>query len=294
MSLAAIAWRAHPDFPVVVLFNRDELHARPAQLPAWHDMPCQWLGGQDEQGGGTWLGIMRDGRFALVTGFTDDTQPTADTPSRGQLVIDYLASEEEPVVHSRRFMRNKSAHLPFNLIVGNTRQAFYAATKSRLPLALTQGMHTLSNGLLDQRWPQNERIDTVFGAFIKQYGGFRLLLDAYPKLNDGLAAFATPVPLPEGELTVDNISAAGFAMLSDRTTTTVDLPQIGLDEAENIRRSACFVVGSEYGTRSSSVFVMSREGKVRYEERSFDAQGVQIGQLIEHWEIDPSAFSADV
>ena len=40
MCLIVLAWRAHPDFPLVVAANRDEFHARPA-APAdfWSDQP---------------------------------------------------------------------------------------------------------------------------------------------------------------------------------------------------------------------------------------------------------------
>ncbi len=30
MCLIAVAWQAHPDYPLIVLANRDEFHARPA------------------------------------------------------------------------------------------------------------------------------------------------------------------------------------------------------------------------------------------------------------------------
>ena len=33
MSIVDIAWRAHPDFPLVLLYNRDEAHER-ASAPA--------------------------------------------------------------------------------------------------------------------------------------------------------------------------------------------------------------------------------------------------------------------
>jgi uncharacterized protein with NRDE domain len=55
--------------------------------------------------------------------------------------------------------------------------------------------------------------------------------------------------------------------------------------------SACFVLGKEHGTRSSSVLTMGRNGKVRFEERSFDAVGNESGRVVEPWAMDPSVFS---
>jgi len=50
-------------------------------------------------------------------------------------------------------------------------------------------------------------------------------------------------------------------------------------------------VGKEHGTKSSSVLTMGRDGKVRFEERSFDAAGNESGRVVETWEMDPSVFS---
>ena len=40
MCLIVLAWRKHPDFPLIVAANRDEFHARPAAPAAfWEDQP---------------------------------------------------------------------------------------------------------------------------------------------------------------------------------------------------------------------------------------------------------------
>jgi len=294
MSLISIAWRAHPDFPLIVLCNRAERHERPTAPAAWWPEHPGLLAGRDLAGGGTWLGVdRRDGRFALVTGFRDATAVEPGAPSRGGLPIAYFASDEDPVVHARRYARDKGTFAPFNLIVGNPRQAYYAATRSRVSLALTEGIHFLSNGLIDQRWPNTDRLDTLFGAYIKAVGGFVTLLDGYPRLRDVLAQRGSELPLPEEELTPQDIAAAGFVMLADRTTTATGLPQTGLSTDEEERRSAIFERGSEHGTRSSTVLVMARDGRVLFEERSFDAAGQPSGTVSEQWQQDPAVFGAN-
>ena len=64
MCLIVLAWRVHPEFPLIVAANRDEFHARPA-APAgfWKDQPGI-LAGRDLQARGTWMGVSRSGRFA--------------------------------------------------------------------------------------------------------------------------------------------------------------------------------------------------------------------------------------
>ena len=292
MSLIAIAWRAHPDYPLVMLMNHDGPHDRATTQAKWWEESPNCFAGRDELKGGTWLGITREGRYAAVTPFRDGKPVDASLPSRGQLPLDYLASEDAPVAHVRQFLRNRDSHPPFNLLVGSTRQAYYAGTNTRLPLALTQGVHTLSNGLLDEKWPKCVHLDGLFGSYLLTHGGFSILLGAYPRLASTTARGAGDLPKPvSGTLSQEDIAAAGFAMLADRTTYASGLPDTGVDEGEEERLSACFVVGKEYGTKSSTVLTMGRNGKVRFEERSFDAAGNESGCVVETWEMDPSVFS---
>jgi uncharacterized protein with NRDE domain len=271
MSVVAIAWRAHPYFPLVLVYNRSELHARPTAAASWQG---DVLAGRDLQAGGSWLAVSRDdGRFALVTQHHDGSPAPALAPSRGGLPLEYLASGDEPVAFTRRFMRDKGPYAPFNLIVAHPRQAHYAATRARLPVALTEGIHTLSNGLLDQKDPQSERLGTLFGAYIKAAGGHVTLLDGYPKLRDAQALYGYSLPMPEEELHASDIAAAAFTMLADR-------------------HSDVFDCGAERGTRSSTVFIMGRDGSLHFEERSFGAQAQACGTVLETWQQDPAVFGA--
>lgn len=300
MSIVDIAWRAHPDFPLVLLFNRTEARDRPTAPAQWWTQFPDVLAGTDLQAGGTWLAVSRhDGRFALVTGYREAAAPPGSAgpsdgaPSRGLLPLHYLASGEDPVVYARRYMRDKGPYAPFNLIVGNPRQAHYAATRARLPVALTEGLHTLGNGMLDQRWPQAERLGTWFGAYIKANGGFTTLLDGYPRLIDVQARYGHTLPAPgQQDLRATDIAAAAFIMLADRQTSTDALPATGLPAEEEARRSAVFVAGGAHGTRSSTVFIMGRDGSLHFEERSFDADGSPAGTVLEQWQQDPAVFGA--
>ena len=66
MCLIVLAWRAHPDFPLVVAANRDEFHARPADPAAfWSDDP-RILAGRDLEARGiyvrstSWAGLAEE------------------------------------------------------------------------------------------------------------------------------------------------------------------------------------------------------------------------------------------
>lgn len=292
MSVTAIAWGAHPDFPLVLIANCDERHDRPTSAASWWTQGPQCLAGQDQVEGGAWLAVTRDGRFSLVTAYRDGTAPVPGAPSSGRLPLDYLESGEDPTVHARRFIRSKGDHPPYNLLLGSPRQVFYAGTRSRLPIALTPGIHTLSNGLLDEPWPKCTWLNTLFGGYILSNGGFRMLLDGHTELARIKERGAADLPLTAGSAaTAEDLAAAGFALLADRATYTEKLPDTGVGPEEEERLSACFVIGADHGTRSSTVLVMARDGHVRFEERSFDAAGDESGRVLEEWDMDPAVFS---
>ncbi|MGH2578459.1 MAG: NRDE family protein, partial [Actinomycetota bacterium] len=95
MCLILLALRAHPEYPLVIAANRDELYVRPtAAAGFWKDSP-RVLAGRDLVCGGTWLGVDVGGRFAAVSNFRDGREvPEPRAPSRGMLVADYLKGAE--------------------------------------------------------------------------------------------------------------------------------------------------------------------------------------------------------
>ena len=79
MCLILLAWRAHPEYPLVFAANRDEVYERPSAAAGfWRGEP-HVFGGRDLKQGGTWLGLTRGGRFAAVTNYRDGrtTNPAA-------------------------------------------------------------------------------------------------------------------------------------------------------------------------------------------------------------------------
>ena len=110
MCLILFAWRAHPDYPLIVAANRDEFHARPAQAAAfWRDSPGI-LAGRDLEGGGTWLGVNRDGKFAALTNFREMAERRTDAPSRGILASRYLGDGQPAAEFTRQVHQAGSAY----------------------------------------------------------------------------------------------------------------------------------------------------------------------------------------
>lgn len=239
MCLLAFAWKQHPDYPLILAANRDELRARPtAEADWWHDAP-DVLGGRDLEAGGTWLGITSQGRFAALTNFRERRAPPANASSRGQLVADYLMSQFTPTGFAQELQRMAGRFAGFSLIFGNPQELHYFSNRSESGGPIAPGVHTLSNHLLDTPWPKSERLRQDFVEHFSQADPERLftLLDDTAPAADG------------------------------------DLPDTGLDYAIEKRLSAPCVVGEEYGTRCSTVLLLRRGGHVLFAEAQRDHHG---------------------
>lgn len=140
MCLVLLAWRAHPDFPLVVAANRDEFHARPA-APAefWSDHP-DILAGRDLEARGTWMGVSRNGRFAAVTNYRGGTEPSAKH-SRGALVTGFLLDGA--------FRIDGSSYSGFNLLATDGDELWWTSNRDGAPKRLEPGVYGLGNLLLE-------------------------------------------------------------------------------------------------------------------------------------------------
>lgn len=118
MCLIAFAWKAHPDFPLIVAANRDEWRARPAAPAHWWEDQPNILAGRDLKAGGTWLGVTRSGRFAALTNFRDPADRKADTPSRGAAEKESTATRLPAASSASTAAFSAAASNSFNGVIG--------------------------------------------------------------------------------------------------------------------------------------------------------------------------------
>jgi uncharacterized protein with NRDE domain len=105
MCLILFAYGAHPNYPFILVANRDEFYARPASAadfwadaPSVHSRNSAVLAGRDLQAGGTWCGVAKNGRLAALTNYRDFHAIKENAPSRGNLTTWFL---------TRRTLRSK-------------------------------------------------------------------------------------------------------------------------------------------------------------------------------------------
>ncbi len=240
MCLILLAWRAHPDYPLVVAANRDEYYQRPTTPARFWEQAPEILAGRDLSAGGTWMGVTRHGRFAALTNFREPLQRPADAPnlpSRGKLVSDFLAGGMKPEEYLAALLPAAQAYNGFNLICGTTGQGLWHFSNRGAPArALEPGIYGLSNHLLDTPWPK--------------------VAQGKSDLARALKALPADGPL--------------FDLLKDERIHKDDkLPRTGVSLDWERTLSAAFVRAPNYGTRSSSVVLQDREGFICFDELTY-------------------------
>lgn len=238
MCLIVFAWQLVPSMPLVAAANRDEFYERPTQ-PAgwWQDHPGVYAG-RDLRGGGTWMGVTRDGRFAAITNVRAPAEQRVDAPSRGMLVADYLTGNASAQEYLAGIEARADAYNGFNLVLGDRQTLLWFSNRGkrdpRNGQPLARGIYGLSNDLLDAPWPKVVRTKAQFSS---------LLCQGAP--ND-----------------------AYFEMLSD-TTQARDcrLPSTGVSLELERTLSAVCIEASGYGTRSSTLVQLYAAGAPALRER---------------------------
>ena len=238
MCLILLAEDIHPDYRLIVAANRDEFYDRPtAPMDFWEDCP-DVLAGRDLQGGGTWLGVSRSGRFAALTNYREPVVSRPDAPSRGHLVGNFLSGNCPPSDYLEKVSAVGSSYSGYNLMVGDTSGLYYQSNRRDGVQMLTPGWYGLSNHLLNTPWP---------------------------KVEKGLERFKTVV---SGDGPIDTIGLFQLLMDGDRAPDD-RLPHTGVSlEWERIL-SPMFIRSPGYGTRSSTVVLIDRIGCVQIAERTF-------------------------
>jgi len=269
MCLILFAWQTHPRYPLVVAANRDEFHDRPTTAAGfWEDTPAI-LAGRDLQAGGTWLGINRNGRFAAISNYREPLFKASKLEySRGHLVRDFLLDNSAPGSHAEKLQTQGARYRGFNLLLGNPEAISYVSNRTEKPINVTPGSHGLSNHLLDTDWPKVHNGRTRLDAVLKE----EHIDPDWPKVYNGRTRLDTVLKNehidPEAllELLADKSTAS-------RTRLSTEELQ---SEPEKVTRMI-FINSPVYGTRSSTVLLLDRDGEITFVERQFDANGKPAG-----------------
>lgn len=240
MCLILFAYKVHPSYNLILAANRDEFYERQSSPADFWEDALQVLAGRDLQEGGTWMGIDRAGRFAAITNYRDPASWKNNAPSRGGLVSSYLCSNQGADGYLENISRQSQLYNGYNLIVGDRHELFVYSNRG-VKQKLKPGIYGLSNHLLNTPWPKVSRGKKLLKASLTKKGA---------ELEDAL-----------------------FDALADRKIPTDDkLPDTGIGLEWERVLSPIFIASPVYGTRSSTVLLIAKNGRIKFGEKVFDGQ----------------------
>jgi len=202
------------------------------------------LGGRDQQAGGTWLALHRNGRFATVTNFRDAVPTSAKLRSRGHLITEFLQSERSSSDYLKGV--DADAYAGFNLLVADGNELAYLSNRGGGSKLLPPGIYGVANATLDSPWAKVERSKAAMSALIES-----------DRANE------------------TNL----LRLLDDRkkaSVSEVETGRLGFKKAHAM--TAPFIVQADYGTRCSTVLLRDNKDQSRFTELRFAADGTSSGR----------------
>ncbi|GAB7339138.1 hypothetical protein MBLNU457_5809t1 [Dothideomycetes sp. NU457] len=304
----ALLTTTHPSYALILLSNRDEYLTRPtAPAHFWSSPHTHVLGGRDLQRPihGTWLGITRHGRLAVLTNYREQGADYSGLKSRGGIVNAFLTlppgSSETSEGFAERLVEEGVGDVGgFSLVFGTLRRGDVAlgvlsnrtTEVGRMKWLMTGRGETvgLSNSFFgDRSWPKvvmGERMleemvmESVEAEESKEdliERGLRLLsTDTLPKRKEG-ESFETYIGQLRHSIFIPRIGGDG----------PEKKPADEVAAAET-QTSASSIQG-KYATQKQTVVLVDHEGHVTFVERTtFDEHGHEVpeSQAKERFEFD--------
>ncbi|WP_128113555.1 NRDE family protein [Polynucleobacter necessarius] len=264
MCLILFAWKSHPDYPLVVAANRDEFYERDTEAVAWWAEHPHILAGKDRAdvlgSPGTWLGFTKTGRFAAVTNVRAPSEKNPDARTRGELSLSYLAGIDRPVDFIQNNAKRFQQYNGFNMLMADFSDPANAE------------MHWVSNRMAMGQSIRPRKIFPEQALEAGVYGLSNAMLDTpWPKVNHRVAAFAQALAMDQGQL--KNVDQYLKLLADTHQVSDHELPNTGVSKEWEKALSPAFVKTPSYGTRSSTVLRVRRDGQFEMVERRFDAAG---------------------
>ncbi len=259
MCLILFAYQQHPDYPLILIANRDEAYARPTDNAHWWK-DAEILAGRDLEAGGTWLGVNRNGRLAAVTNVREPSAGNlkvgnlkASGKSRGQLTRDYLSGEISNQDYRQTLEASAADFAGFNLLFGSLESLWFYSNRGHVyrPQAyrpIEAGIYGISNGNFNQAWP---------------------------KLEDGREALSAALATDLNDALLLEI------LQNDQPSKDNRLPSTGVSKETERLLSSRFIRSADYGTRASSLMLFSKDGNVRFVEQNYGINGQHLAR-VEH------------
>ena len=264
MCLILFAWNSHPDYSLVVAANRDEFYERDTDGISYWDEHPHVLAGRDRAdvlgSPGTWLGFTKTGKFSALTNVRAPSEKNPDARTRGELSLLYLTSNHSPSGFIEENTKRFAQYNGFNLLMADLSNPANAE------------MHWVSNRMMMGQSIRPRKVFPSQPLTPGVYGLSNAMLDTpWPKVNHRISAFAQALAMDSGQL---KNSDQYLKLLADtHHASDSELPNTGVSKEWEKALSAAFIKTPAYGTRSSTVLRVRKDGHFEMVERRFDATG---------------------
>ena len=271
MCLILTSWQSHPQYPLVVLANRDEFYERPTDPMHWWDEHPHIVAGRDRAdvngSSGTWMGFTKTGKFAALTNVRAPSEKNPESRTRGEIAAEFLKGCQTPEEFMNDSEKKFHRYNGFN---------FLSADLSLEKPAL----HWLSNRVLmgDKLRPRKVMNPQRLNPGI--YGLSNAMLDTpWPKVQHRVGAFAQMLAMDTGDF---KKSEQYIRIMQDLTQAPDDyLPQTGVSYEWEKVLSSTFIKTEHYGTRSITLIRVKHDGQYEVIEKCFDAEQELNTQIFE-------------
>lgn len=253
MCLIGFALNAHPKYPLLVMANRDEFYARPTAPVGWWKDHQNIVGGRDLKDKGTWMAFGKNGRFAALTNYRDLKNIRENAPSRGELPVKFISSQKSATEFFKDQCEDRGLYNGFNLLGFENGKMYHISNYSDKIISVPDGVHGLSNALLDTPWPKVVQIKSQLQEALKK------------------------------DINLDELMGIleSTSLAEDNT-----LPNTGVPIEWERQLSAMHIRTENYGTCSASVLAMDREGKVTFLEKTYPVGDRSANTTTIEFEID--------
>ena len=246
MCLVTFMKDVHPDYPLILIANRDELYSRPAAaLHRWTDEPTV-TAGLDLKEKGTWLGYTNDGRFIAVLNypFTDWTPAKKESRSRGQLLRDYLTHDVSIEEFDHYLEETRHEYNGYHLLYGSFNDLRYYSNVENQFHTFKSGIHCLANTLDDLSKHRKDRSTELLAKYVDE---------------------------KTGEIDLEELTA----LMQDNvpSDSLEDFPE-ELDVEMAKQNSPIFIKGEDFGTVGTTAILVDKKGHISVREVKYDQEGI--------------------
>lgn len=246
MCLVTFIKDQHPDYPLILVANRDEMYDRPsAPLHEWEDHPSV-TAGMDLKEFGTWLGYTKNGKFIAVLNHPFvKWEPSINPPrSRGQLLRDYLTKEISLEDFKDYIQKHRKEYAGYHLLFGTFDELHYYSNVQDTFHTFGAGVHCLANTFDDLSNHRRDRGADLLSQYVDE---------------------------KTGELDLEELTA----LLTDKQLAekVEDYPkELPYEEAQ--KSSAVFIQGEDFGTVGTTAVLVDKHGKVKVREVKYNRTGI--------------------